>query len=138
MGKARDRFKKIGDTKGTFLTLEYAGGSDGKVSAYNAGDQGLISGLGRFPWRRKWEHTPVLFPGKSHGWRNLVGYSPWGCKESEMTHRLHFYFKGIFHAKMGTIKDRNSMNLTEAEDIKKKEVARIHRRAIQKRSLLSR
>ena len=41
--------------------------------------------------------------------------------------------KGIFHAKMGTIKDRNGMNITEAEDIKKR-LARIHRRTIQKRS----
>ena len=40
--------------------------------------------------------------------------------------------KGTFHAKMGTIKDRDSMDLTEAEDIKK--VAGIHRRTIQKRS----
>ena len=40
--------------------------------------------------------------------------------------------KEIFHAKMGTIKDRNGMDLTEAEDIKK-EVARIHRRTVQKR-----
>ena len=39
--------------------------------------------------------------------------------------------KGTFHAKMGTIKDRNSMNLTQAEDIK--EMSRIHRRSIQKR-----
>ena len=29
-------------------------------------------------WRRKWQPTPVLLPGKSHGWRSLVGYSPWG------------------------------------------------------------
>ena len=41
--------------------------------------------------------------------------------------------KGIFHAKMGSIKDRNGMDLTEAEDIKK-EVERTHRRTIQKRS----
>ena len=41
--------------------------------------------------------------------------------------------KGTFHAKVGTIKDRNSKNLTESEDIKK-EVARIHRRTIQGRS----
>ena len=40
--------------------------------------------------------------------------------------------KGIFHAKMGSIKDRNGMDLTEAEDIK--EMARIHRRTVQKRS----
>ena len=28
----------------------------------------------------KWQPTPVFLPGKSHGWRNLVGYTPWGCK----------------------------------------------------------
>ena len=39
--------------------------------------------------RRQWHPTPVLLPGKSHGWRNLVGCSPWGCKESDMTERLH-------------------------------------------------
>ena len=43
-------------------------------------------------WRRQWHPTPVLLPGKSHGWRSLVGCSPWGCKESDMTERLHFHF----------------------------------------------
>ena len=38
------------------------------------------------------QSTPVLLPGKSHGQRNLVGYSPWGHKESDMTERLHFHF----------------------------------------------
>ena len=41
--------------------------------------------------RRQWQNTPVLLPGKSHGWRSLVGCSPWGCKESDMTERLHFH-----------------------------------------------
>ena len=36
--------------------------------------------------------TPVLLPGKSHGWRSLVGCSPWGRWESDMTERLHFHF----------------------------------------------
>ena len=36
-------------------------------------------------WRRKWQSTPVLLPGKSHGQRGLVGYSPWDRKESDMT-----------------------------------------------------
>ena len=36
--------------------------------------------------------TPVLLPGKSHGWRSLVGFSPWGHEESETTERLHFHF----------------------------------------------
>ena len=41
-------------------------------------------------WRRKWQPTPVVLPGKSHGQRSLVGYSPWGRKESDTTERLHF------------------------------------------------
>ena len=36
------------------------------------------------------DHTLVLLPGKSHGGRSLVGYSPWGRKELDMTERLHF------------------------------------------------
>ena len=41
-------------------------------------------------WRRKWQPTPVFLPGKSRGWRSLVGYGPWGHKESDRTERLHF------------------------------------------------
>ena len=36
-------------------------------------------------WRRKWQPTPVLLPGKYHGWRSLVDYSPWGHEESDRT-----------------------------------------------------
>ena len=42
--------------------------------------------------RRQWHPTPVLLPGKSHGQRSLVGCSPSGCEESDMTERLHFHF----------------------------------------------
>ena len=42
--------------------------------------------------RRQWHPTPVLLPGKSHGWRSLEGCSPWGGKESDTTERLHFHF----------------------------------------------
>ena len=42
-------------------------------------------------WRRQWHPTPVLLPGKSHGWRSLVGCSPWGRDESDRTERLHFH-----------------------------------------------
>ena len=48
--------------------------------------------VGKIPWRRKWQSTPVLLPGKSHGQRSLVAYSPWGCKQSDRTERLHFHF----------------------------------------------
>ena len=46
--------------------------------------------VGKIPWRRKWQSTPVLLPGKSHGQRSLEGYSPWGRKEPDMTEWLHF------------------------------------------------
>ena len=43
-------------------------------------------------WRRQWHPTPVLWPGKSHGQRSLVGCRPWGREESDMTEQLHFHF----------------------------------------------
>ena len=43
-------------------------------------------------WRRQWHPTPVLLPGKSHGWRSLVGCSPWGHKDLNTTERLRFHF----------------------------------------------
>ena len=43
-------------------------------------------------WRRQWQPTPVLLPGKSHGWRSLVGCSPWGREELNTTEWLHFHF----------------------------------------------
>ena len=39
-------------------------------------------------WRREWQSTPVFLPGESHGQRSLVGYSPWGYKELDMTEQL--------------------------------------------------
>ena len=41
--------------------------------------------VGKIPWRKKWQPTPVFLPGKSHGQRNLMGYSMWGPTESDMT-----------------------------------------------------
>ena len=42
--------------------------------------------------RRQWHPTPVLLPGKSHGWRSLEGCNPWGRWGSDTTERLHFHF----------------------------------------------
>ena len=42
------------------------------------------------PLEKKWQRTPVLLLSKFPGWRSVVGYSPWGHKESDMTERLHF------------------------------------------------
>ena len=68
--------------------LEYngfPGGSDGKESDCDVGDPGLIPGSGRSPGEKKRHPIPVFLPGEFHGQRSLVGYSPWGCKESDTT-----------------------------------------------------
>ena len=48
--------------------------------------------VGKMSWRRAWQPTLVFLPGESHGQRSLVGYSPWGRKESHTTERLTFCF----------------------------------------------
>ena len=47
----------------------------------------------RHQWRRQWQAIPVLLPGESCGRRSPVGYTPWGCKESDTTEQLHFHFQ---------------------------------------------
>ena len=80
----------------------FPGGSDGKASACNAGDLGSIPGLGRSP--EKWQPTPVRLPGKSHGQRSLVSYSPWGRKELDTTEQLLFLSFKDFFRKMPPLK----------------------------------
>jgi len=69
-------------------------GSDSKESTCNSEDLGLIRGLGRSPGGGNGYPlpTPVFLPGESHGQRSLIGYSPWGCKESGMTEQLTLSF----------------------------------------------
>ena len=45
--------------------------------------------VGKIPWKRKWQATPVFLPGKSHGQRSLVGYRPWGRKRVRHTKQLN-------------------------------------------------
>ena len=45
--------------------------------------------VGKIPWRRKWQPTPVFLSGESHGQRSLVGYSAWDHKESDKTYQLN-------------------------------------------------
>ena len=72
--------------------MGFPGGSDREASAHHVGDPGSNPWVGKIPWRRKRQPIQEFLPGKSHGRRNLVGYSPWGLKESDMTERLHFHF----------------------------------------------
>ena len=62
----------------------------GKESACNTGDMGSTHESGRFPGVGN--ETTLFWPGKSQGQRSLVGYSPWGRKESDTSERLHFHF----------------------------------------------
>ena len=55
------------------------------ASAGDTRNGGLIPWLGRFTGRRKWQQSPVFLPGEFHGQRSMVGYSPWGLKESDAT-----------------------------------------------------
>ena len=107
MGKTRDLFKKIRDTKGTFHaemgTIKDRNGIDlteaedikkmwqeytqelYKKDLHDPDNHdGMITYL-EPDKRRQWQPTPVLLPGKSHGRRSLVGCSPWGRKESDTT-----------------------------------------------------
>ena len=54
-------------------------------SACNVGGPRVNCWVWKMPWRREWQPTPVFLPGKSHGQKNLVVYSPWGHKRSDMT-----------------------------------------------------
>ena len=66
-------------------TAGFPAGSDGKESAWNAGDLGSIPGMGRSPGGRPWQPTLVFLPGEFHGQKSLAGYSSWGHKELDMT-----------------------------------------------------
>ena len=56
--------------------------------------------VGKILWRRKWQPTPVLLPGKSHRRRSMVGYSPWGHKEVDTAERLHCLLLGSSRARI--------------------------------------
>ena len=67
-----------------FLTHQLLRWLSGKESICQCRRRGFNPWVGKIPWRRKWQPPPVFLPGQSHGQRSLVGYSPWGHKESDM------------------------------------------------------
>ena len=73
--------------------MGFPGGSEVKASASNGGGPGFNPWVGKIPWRRKWQSTPVFLPGESHGRKSLVGYSPRGRKESDTTEQLHLHLQ---------------------------------------------
>ena len=87
------------------LRPNYGGGNEDKVTSFTRPPSlvaqtvkhlptmrerpGLDPRVRKITWRRKCQPTPVPLPRKFHGWRSLVGYSPWSHKESDTTERLH-------------------------------------------------
>ena len=54
--------------------------------------QGFNPWVGKTPWSRKWHPTLVFLPGKFHGQRRLLGFSPWGCKELDTTEHTQYWW----------------------------------------------
>ena len=73
----------------SLINSSFPGGSDGKESACNAGDLGLIPGLGRSPGGGHGDPLQYSCLENTHGQRSLVGYIPWGLKESDPTEQLN-------------------------------------------------
>ena len=72
-------------------TIVVIGGPDSKASACNAGNPGSIPGLGRSPGEGNGNPLQHSCLEKSHGRRSLIGYSPWGRKESDTTERTFIH-----------------------------------------------
>ena len=78
--------KEEKEEQGNSLAIvDFPGGSDGKASAYNEGDPVSIPGSGRSPGEGNGNPLQYSCLEKSHGWRSLVGYSPWVLKDLDMT-----------------------------------------------------
>jgi hypothetical protein len=95
----------------------FPGGSEVKAFAWNAGDPRFDPWVGKILWRRKWQPTPVFLPGKSHGGRSLVGYSPRGRKASDTTERLSDFaftfwsLQGLYNSNVSCLRIVSGLNL---------------------------
>ena len=85
-----------------FCYMGFPGGQVVKTSAivrdirYKPIRDGLNPWVGKIPWSRKWQPTPIFLPGKSHVQRSLAGHSSWGCNESDTTERLSTYIDNCY------------------------------------------
>ena len=80
-------------------TKDFSGGSDGIASAYNVGDPGSVPVWGRSPGEgngNPLQYSCLENPMDGGTWLQSIGYSPWGCKESDTTEWLHFHFFFFF------------------------------------------
>ena len=73
--------------------MDFPGKASGKEPAYQCRTYkrlGLSPWVGKIPWRRAWQPTPLFLPGESHGQRSLIGYCPWG-------HRVEHDWRDLAH-----------------------------------------
>ena len=102
--QSRDR-TQVSHIAGRFFTIWATGfpcGSVVKESACQCRKQRrhwLDPWVGKIPWRRKWQLALVFLPGESYGQGSLAGYSPWGCKESDVTEWLTYLNLTLFIGK---------------------------------------
>ena len=88
--------QRVGHTEQLSLSLPHvASGKEPTVNAGDIRDTRFDPWVGKIPWRRAWQHTPVFLPGESHGQRSLGGYSPQGQKELNTTEVTKHTYKHI-------------------------------------------
>ena len=86
--KELDTTERLNDLTELYVSPDFPRGTSGKEPACQFRRQkrrGFNPLVGKIPWRRKWQPTPVFLPGKFHGQRSQVGYSPWSLKELDTT-----------------------------------------------------
>ena len=85
----------------------------GKESACQCRTHRFNPWVGKIPWRRKWQPTPIFLSEKSYGQRSLAGYSPWGCK-SQIQLGTHSRLRNIhFHQQIAKGRLQGSLTLGE-------------------------
>ena len=84
-----------------FFFLGFSGGSRWWRICLQCRRPGFDPWVGKIPWRREWQPTPVFLPGEFHGQRSLEDYSPWGQKEPDMTEQLPLHSLGTVMAPVG-------------------------------------
>ena len=81
---------------------------------------GFDTWVGKIPWRRAWQPTPVFLPGESYGQRSLAGYSPCGCRESDTTewHSMHTHT----HMRVSLMKSLKDYRILPLSSVQKSSV----------------
>ena len=89
----------------------------GKESDCQHRSWGFSPWVGKIPWRRKWQPTPVFFPGKSYGRRNLAGYSPWGRRVGHRRPPQFSPLEGAVHSSLRKPKEGHRCSVCSSHPV---------------------